>query len=142
MGAVARGAKESGGRVVGITTDFLHQREPAYEKADEMMIVATMAERKFLLQIRADAFVVLPGGIGTLDEIGDTLDLKNLSRHRKPIILLNQDGYYDSLLAWLDHSIAEKFSKAEARSHLIVVRTIDEVLAALQDLERRSVVAP
>jgi uncharacterized protein (TIGR00730 family) len=142
MGAVARGAKESGGRVVGVLPEFIRQWEVAYEQADEMMVVTTMAERKLLLQVRSDAFVVLPGGVGTLDEIGDTLDLKNLSQHRKPIILLNQDGYYDALLAFLDRSIAEKFSKSEARSHLIVVRTLDEVMAALQEIERGPGIAP
>lgn len=138
MGDVARGAKESGGRVVGIITEFLNQRERAYEQADEMMFVKTMAERKLLLQTRADAFVILPGGIGTLDEIGDTLDLKNLNQHRKPIILLNQDGYYDALLAFLDHSIAEKFSKPEARAQIKVARTIEEVLEMLEEVARPS----
>lgn len=142
MGSVARGAKESGGRVVGIITEFLDQWERAYPQADEMMIVTTMGERKLLLQTRADAFVILPGGIGTLDEIGDTLDLKNLSRHRKPIILVNQDGYYDTLLAFLDHSIAEKFSKSEARGHLIVVRTVPEAVSMLAEIERRAGVLP
>jgi uncharacterized protein (TIGR00730 family) len=142
MGSVARGAKESGGRVVGIITAFLDQWERAYPQADEMMIVTTMAERKLLLQTRADAFVVLPGGIGTLDEIGDTFDLRNLSRHQKPIILVNQDGYYDTLLNFLDHSIAEKFSKSEARSHLIVVRTVPEAVSMLAEIERRAGVLP
>jgi uncharacterized protein (TIGR00730 family) len=142
MGAVARGAKEAGGRVVGVLPEFIRRWEVAYDRADEMMVVTTMAERKLVLQTRSDVFVVLPGGIGTLDEIGDTLDLKNLSQHRKPIILLNQDGYYDSLLAFVDHSIAEKFSKTEARSHFIVVRTIDEALAALDDIERGPGLAP
>jgi uncharacterized protein (TIGR00730 family) len=135
MGAVARGAKESGGRVVGVLPEFIRRWEVAYNQADEMMVVATMAERKLLLQARSDAFVVLPGGIGTLDEISDTLDLRNLGQHRKPIILLNQDGYYDALLAFVDRSVAEKFSKTEARSHLIVVRTLNEVLTALQAIE-------
>ncbi len=138
MGAVARGAKESGGRVVGVLPEFIQKWEVAYKEADEMMVVTTMAERKMLLQARSDVFVILPGGVGTLDEIGDTLDLKNLSQHHKPIILLNQDGYYDTLLAFLDHSIAEKFSKREARAQLIVVRTLDQVVTALAEIERRA----
>jgi len=73
MGAVARGAKESGGRVVGVLPEFIRQWEVAYEEADELMTVTTMHERKMLLQARSDAFVILPGGLGTLDELGDTL---------------------------------------------------------------------
>jgi uncharacterized protein (TIGR00730 family) len=136
MGAVARGAKDGGGRIVGILPEFIRQWEVAFKGADEMMVVSTMAERKLLLQARSDVFVVLPGGIGTLDEIGDTLDLKNLSQHHKPIILLNQDGYYDTLLAFLDHSIAEKFSKNEARGQFMVARSVDEVLVMLEDIDR------
>lgn len=142
MGAVARGAKESGGRVVGVLPEFIRQWEVAYDRADEMMVVTTMHERKLLLQVRSDVFVILPGGIGTLDEIADTLDLKNLSQHRKPIILFNQDGYYDSLLAFVDHSIASKFSKAEARNQFIVVRTVDEMLVVLQEIDRSSGMPP
>lgn len=142
MGAVARGAKESGGRVVGVLPEFIRKWEVAYDAADEMMVVETMQERKLLLQTRSDAFVILPGGIGTLDELADTLDLKNLSQHRKPIILLNQDGYYDALLKFVDHAIAEKFSKGEARSQFAVVKTVEEVLAALDNLESSTGAAP
>lgn len=142
MGAVARSAQEAGGRVVGVLPEFIRQWEVAYDQADEMMVVTTMAERKLLLQARSDAFVILPGGVGTLDEISDTLDLKNLNQHRKPIILLNQDGYYDALLGFLDQSIAAKFSKSDARAHLIVVRTVDEVIAVLGDLDRPRAPSP
>ena len=141
MGAVARGAKESGGRVVGVLPEFIRDWEVAYDRADEMMVVTTMHERKMLLQARADAFVILPGGIGTLDELGDTLDLRNLGRHHKPIILLNQDGYYDTLLAFVDHTVAEKFSKSEARNQIRVARTVDEVLAMLEEIGRTPAVA-
>lgn len=135
MGAVARGAKESGGRVVGVLPEFIRQWEVAYERADEMMVVTTMAERKLLLQVRSDVFVILPGGIGTLDEIADTLDLRNLSQHDKPIILLNQDGYYDKLLAFIDHTIAKKFSKSGVRGKILVANTVDEVFALLEKVQ-------
>ncbi len=139
MGAVARGAKESGGRVVGVLPEFIRQWEVAYAAADEMMVVTTMHERKMLLQSRSDAFVVLPGGLGTLDELGDTLELRLLSRHDKPIILLNQDGYYDGLLTFLDHSIAEKFSRVEVRRELLVARTVAEVLSFLEKFDAGAV---
>lgn len=142
MGAVARGAKESGGRVVGVLPDFIRKWEVAYDGADEMMVVETMAERKQLLQVRSDAFVILPGGIGTLDELADTLDLRNLNQHRKPIILLNQDGYFDALLKFVDHVIAEKFSKDEVRQHLLVASSVDEVLGLLEQVASRSAALP
>ncbi len=141
MGAVARGAKESGGRVVGVLPEFIRQWEVAYERADEMMVVTTMHERKLVLQVRSDVFVVLPGGIGTLDEIADTLDLRNLRQHDKPIILLNQDGYYDALLAFIDYTIAEKFSKSEVRKKIVVANTVDEVFALLEKMQPVEVVA-
>ncbi len=135
MGAVARGAKESGGRVVGVIPEFIRQWEKLYDQADEMMVVTTMQERKMILQARSDAFVVLPGGFGTLDELGDTFELLNLSQHNKPVILLNQDGYYDALLAFIDRMVAEKFSGSKARERLWVARNIAEVLDMLERIE-------
>lgn len=137
MGAVARGAKEAGGRVVGVLPEFIRDWEVAYTAADEMLVVTTMAERKLILQARADAFVVLPGGIGTFDELAEALNLRQLGRHRKPIILLNQDGYFDALLAFLDHAIAEKFSGVSAREQLAVARDLPEVLALLEQAAKR-----
>lgn len=106
-----------------------------------MMVVTTMHERKLLLQVRSDVFVILPGGIGTLDEIADTLDLRNLSQHDKPIILLNQDGYYDALLAFIDHTIAAKFSKSGVRGKILVANTVGEVFALLEKLHPVEVAA-
>jgi len=85
-----------------------------------------------LLQVRSDAFVILPGGLGTLDELADTLDLRQLNQHSNPIILLNQDGYYDALLAFLDHSISEKFSREAVRQQFLVARNLEEVLELLE----------
>jgi len=136
MGAVARGAKEAGGRVEGVLPEFIRQWEVAYEAADEMIVVATMHDRKMMLQARSDATVILPGGIGTLDEIGDVLDLRSLNQNRKPIILLNQDGFYDSLLAFLDYTVAEKFTKNESRQHLLVAKSVEEIVGLLEKVER------
>lgn len=137
MGAVASGARNAGGRTVGVIPDFILRWGVADNAADELMTVTTMHERKQLLQTRADVFVILPGGIGTLDEIADTLDLRNLSQHRKPILLLNQDGYYDALIAWLDRSVSEQFSKPEAMKHLRIVDTVDGLLGELNQLAAR-----
>ena len=115
-----------------VLPEFIRQWEVAYTEADEIMIVTTMHERKMLLQVRSDAFVILPGGLGTLDELADTLDLRQLNQHSKPIILLNQDGYYDALLAFLDHSISEKFSREAVRQQFLVARNLEEVLELLE----------
>jgi len=135
MGAVARGAKESGGRVVGVLPEFIKAWEVAYEPADELMTVTTMHERKMLLQSRSDAFVILPGGSGTLDELADTLELRHLNLLKKPIIILNQDGYYDSLLAFYDRAVEEKFSRDDLRQKFRVARTLDEVFALLEQIK-------
>lgn len=139
MGAVATGARDAGGRTVGIIPEFIHRWEVADNRATELMVVTTMHERKMLLQVRSDVFVVLPGGIGTLDEIADTLDLRNLDQHRKPIIILNQDGYYDPLLAWIDRSIAEKFTKPEVRNHILIATNLEQVIDQLRQLESAAV---
>lgn len=135
MGAVARGAKESGGRIVGVLPEFIRRWEKTYDRADEMVVVTTMQERKMILQARSDAFVILPGGFGTLDELGDTFELLNLSQHDKPVILLNQDGYYDALLAFIDRMVAEKFSGPKAREKLWVARDVGETLEMLERIE-------
>jgi uncharacterized protein (TIGR00730 family) len=135
MGAVARGAKNAGGRVVGVLPEFIRAWEVAYDQADELVTVTTMHERKNFLQARADAFVILPGGSGTLDELADTLELRQLDLLKKPVILLNQDGYYDGLLAFVDRAIAEKFSRENLRQNLSVVRTVDELFALLEQWE-------
>jgi len=132
MGAVARGAKARNGRVIGVIPQFIKAWEVEFTGADEMSVVTTMSERKARLQAKADAFVVLPGGIGSLDELFDTLELKQLKFHEKPIIIFNQDGYYDKLLAFIDTSIRENFVRDAVRTKFVVATTIDEVLRQLE----------
>jgi len=133
MGAVARGAKENGGRVVGVLPEFIQKWEVAYPEADEMIIVSTMAERKLILMARSDVYVVLPGGLGTLDELAEVLDLRQLERHHKPVILLNQDGYYDELLSFLNRGVTEHFIKVDSRRLLQITPTIAGVLRLLEE---------
>ena len=103
MGVVARAVHEAGGHVVGVIPEALKAREGiAYELADEMLVTDTMSERKREMFTRADAFVVLPGGIGTLEEFFEVLTLRALGYHGKPIALVNTGGFYDDLLAFLD----------------------------------------
>ena len=98
MGAVARSVHAHGGKVVGVIPQFMRKNEIAYEAADELIVTKDMRERKAIMESRADAFVALPGGFGTLEEILEILTLKQLSIHRKPVVLLNTEGFYQHLL--------------------------------------------
>ena len=98
MGVLGRAVREAGGHVVGIIPEFMKTRELALTDADELITVATLRERKQLMEERAAGFVTLPGGIGTLEEFLEIIVLRYLNRLDKPVILVNQDGYYDDLL--------------------------------------------
>ena len=109
MGAVATSALDHGGSVTGIIPDFLTTRENALTRVQEMIVTPDMHERKRLMFERSDAFVALPGGIGTLEELVEQLTWKQLGRHTKPILLANIDGFWEPLLALLAHMRATEF---------------------------------
>ncbi|MFZ5496706.1 MAG: TIGR00730 family Rossman fold protein [Verrucomicrobiota bacterium] len=132
MGAVARGVKAGGGRVIGVIPDFMKARELEFTEADELISVLTMRERKLLMETRADAFLALPGGWGTLEELLEVLTLAHLEVLRKPIVLLNQDGFYDDLLRFNEKLIAENFMRDSIRLKYLVARTVDEVFPLLE----------
>jgi hypothetical protein len=132
MGAVARAVKLAGGRVVGVIPEFMKVRELAYEEADEIVTVITMRERKLLMETRADAFVTLPGGWGTLEEVLEILTLRQLELVKKPCVFLNQDGFYDPLLQLFDRMLAEKFYKPSNMQLFQVATTVAEVFAKIE----------
>ncbi|HEY8994405.1 MAG TPA: TIGR00730 family Rossman fold protein [Lacunisphaera sp.] len=127
MGAVARGVKGGGGRVVGVIPDFMKARELEFTEADELISVLTMRERKMLMETRADAFLALPGGWGTLEELLEILTLAHLEVLRKPIVILNQDGFFDDVLRFNERIIAEKFMRDTIRLKYSVARTVGEI---------------
>lgn len=133
MGAVAKAVKSLGGRVVGVIPEFMKKKELAYDEADEMHSVVTMRERKLLMETKADAFVALPGGWGTLEEIMEILTLRQLDVLRKPVVIFNQDGFYDELLKFFDRMIAEKFNKPSNLQLFTVATTVDQVFAQLEN---------
>jgi len=133
MGAVARGVKLGGGRVVGVIPDFMKELELEFREADELITVSTMRERKQAMEEMSDAFVALPGGWGTLEEVMEILVLRQLQRHDKPTVFLNHAGYYDHLLAFFEHMIAERFGKDASRSFFAVRDTVPGVLDYLDD---------
>ena len=132
MGLLADAALVGGGEVIGIIPSRLRDAELAHPGATEMVVVASMHERKHLMAEKADAFAVLPGGIGTLDEMFEILSWKQLGLHDKPILLANIGGYWAPLRALLDEIVTTGFARPEARRLLRVVPTIAALMATLE----------
>lgn len=116
MGAAARGFVKGGGKVVGIAPSFFNVDGALFEKCDEFIYPDTMRQRKQMMEERADAFVAVPGGIGTFDELFEILALRQLGRHNKPIVLFNVNGYFDRLLEFIDYTVKEGFVCEECKS--------------------------
>lgn len=135
MGVVARSVQAAGGRVVGVIPDFMQERELAFTAADELVVVTTMRERRRLMEERAEAFVTLPGGIGTLEELVEILVSRYLNRHAKPLVLVNQDGFYDDLLRFFGRMTRENFKAPGLERALRVTPDIAGVWAALDGPE-------
>jgi uncharacterized protein (TIGR00730 family) len=133
MGVMGRAVKEAGGRVIGIIPEFMKSRELALDDADELVTVGTMRERKQLMEERADAFVTLPGGIGTLEEFVEVMTLRYLNLVHKPMILVNQDGFYDDLLRFFERMTRERFKSPGLHDLFTVVATVDEVWQHLEN---------
>jgi uncharacterized protein (TIGR00730 family) len=133
MGELATAATAAGGTVVGVIPERLAAKEIAYTEATELIVVDTMHTRKAIMADRADAFVALPGGFGTLEELFEILTWAQLGIHAKPVGLLDVDGFYAPLLAWLDQAVAAGFLKRKHRELLIVGSSIGELLDALRD---------
>ena len=135
MGALADAALSAGGHVTGIIPKPLADKEIAHGSVQELALVDSMHERKQLMSYRADAFVALPGGLGTLEELFEVLTWAQLGIHAKPIGLLNTAGYFDSLLRFLDDSVAEGFVKSTERDRLIVADAPAELIDQLTAFE-------
>lgn len=132
MRTVADAVLAGGGRVVGVMPRVLVEMEVVHDGLSELVEVDSMHERKRIMAERADGFVALPGGIGTLDELAEILVWYQLEIHRKPVALLNVAGYFDPLLAFLDHMVTERFYRAEHRAGLLVEREPLALLASMR----------
>jgi uncharacterized protein (TIGR00730 family) len=135
MGEVADATLAAGGRVVGVIPESLERREVGHKGLHELHVVQTMHQRKQMMAERAQAFMALPGGIGTLEELYEVWTWRQLGYHDQPIGLLNTAGYYDSLLAFMRHSVAEGFLSAEQQA---VVAVDTDPTALLDTLSRRA----
>jgi hypothetical protein len=127
MGVVARAVKASGGHVVGVIPAFMTERELAFHESDELVVVESMRERKRIMAERADAFVTLPGGIGTLEELSEIMTERYLNLTTKPLVLVNQEGFYDDLLRFFERMVREKFKSAGLNDLFAVANTLEEV---------------
>ena len=130
MGAVARGAHEAGGKVLGIMPEFLRQPEGLYE-AVETIVVDSMHTRKLMMFEESDAFVVLPGGVGTLEEIVELLSWRRLELHRKPIVFHNPDGFWQPLFDLLQHTVDLGLTPAAVMDTWLAPTAIEDVLPAV-----------
>lgn len=137
MGALAHAAMDAGGEVIGVIPDFLVQRERAFEGAREVVVTRDMHERKRIMFERADAFAVLPGGIGTLEELVEQLSWIQLERHHKPVALLNIKDFWNPFFALLDHMRDERFLHTVGKL-CIGVERVEELMPSLREAARQA----
>jgi uncharacterized protein (TIGR00730 family) len=135
MGALADAALAAGGQIIGVIPRGLVGRELAHRAVTELRIVESLHERKAQMAELADGFIALPGGLGTLEELAEVASWAQLELHNKPIGLLGHAGYWDSLLAWLDHAVAEGFISPRHRRLIGVYASLDELLARFEAWE-------
>ena len=136
MGITARAVLEHGGHVTGIIPRFLMKKEMMLEDVQEVLVTEDMHERKMFMFERSDAFVALPGGIGTLEELIEMSTWRQLGRHTKPIAIANIGGFWDPLLHLLDHMRSQEFIRAHMEVHLEVVNRAEDILPTIQDRAR------
>ena len=132
MGAIATSVLDNGGVVTGIIPDFLTARENALTRVQEMIVTPDMHERKRLMFEHSDAFVALPGGIGTLEELVEQLTWQQLGRHSKPVLLANIDGFWEPLLDLLGHMRATQFIRSGLSIDILKAERIEDVLPRLR----------
>jgi uncharacterized protein (TIGR00730 family) len=133
MGILAESVMSSGGRAIGIIPEHISKREISHDGLSELHVVDSMHTRKQMMVTKSDAFVILPGGIGTLDELCEVMTWKQLGMHDKPIIVVNINNYWTPFISMIDNVIANKFMREGERTLITVVSTIEDVLPALDN---------
>ena len=128
MGAVARGIEKENGEIIGVSPSFFNVDGILFDRCSEMIFTDTMRERKQIMEEKSDAFIITVGGIGTFEEFFEILTLRSLDRHKKPIAILNTNGYYDHLIQFLENGVKENFLKAENLELFFVSDSHTEVL--------------
>ncbi|HXN70732.1 MAG TPA: TIGR00730 family Rossman fold protein [Bradyrhizobium sp.] len=138
MGAIATSVLDHGGSVTGIIPDFLTARENALTRVQEMIVTPDMHERKRLMFERSDAFVALPGGIGTLEELVEQMTWQQLGRHTKPVLLANIDNFWEPLLALLAHMRATEFIRTGLAVSILKAERVEDILPRLRAAAART----
>jgi len=133
MGACARAVHSQGGKVIGIIPEALNEKGIVYDGCDELVVTPDMRERKAQMDIRSDAFIALPGGFGTIEEIMEIITLKQLRYHSKPIVMLNINGYYEHLIEQLKTSIRKNFAKAGCIDLFFITDDVTRALDYIRD---------
>lgn len=131
MGTVARAAQAAGGETFGVIPEHLVKREVGKRDLTTYVVTETMHERKKVMLYNADAVLLLPGGMGSLDELFEAITWRQLGLHNKPIVILNTDGYWDPLRALMDHVVQQDFAGADHASCILWAQTPEEAIAAL-----------
>ncbi len=134
MGQVADSVLEHGGEVVGVIPEFMLDYEIAHHRLTELHIVQTMHERKALMAERASAFIALPGGLGTFEEILEIATWGQLNQHQKPMIIYNVNRFYDALIAQLDHAVEEGFLPPQHRAKVIICENPEQISNVIRNL--------
>lgn len=134
MGQVADTVLEHSGEVVGVIPEFMLDYEIAHSKLTELHIVKTMHERKALMAERANAFIALPGGLGTFEEILEIATWGQLNQHQKPMIIYNVNRFYDPLIVQLDHAVEEGFLPPQHRAKVIICDTLEQISCVIKNL--------
>ncbi|HEV2292927.1 MAG TPA: TIGR00730 family Rossman fold protein [Tepidisphaeraceae bacterium] len=132
MGALADACRAAGGQVVGVTPRLFIDKGVDDKSCHELVVTDCMRSRKAAMEQRGDAFIALPGGLGTLEEIFEIIVGKQLGYHRKPIVLLNVDGYFDPLLTMIDHGIEQHFITPAVRKLYFVAATVEEAIGHIR----------
>ena len=138
MGTLARGVLAHGGRVTGIIPDFLRDHDDALRQVQEHIVVPDMHTRKMMMFDRADAFVALPGGIGTLEELVEQLTWVQLERHAKPVLIADIGGFWRPLLALIDHMRERGFIRLETEIRYLVAERAEDIVPMLRDALARA----
>ncbi|MGC1560032.1 MAG: TIGR00730 family Rossman fold protein [Bradyrhizobium sp.] len=138
MGAVATSVLDHGGKVTGIIPDFLTIRENALRRVQEMIVTPDMHERKRLMFEHADAFVALPGGVGTLEELVEQLTWQQLGRHSKPVLIANIEGFWEPLLTLLTHMRATQFIRPSLAVDILKAERVEDILPRLKQAAARA----
>lgn len=137
MGAAARGFKRGGGKITGVIPHFFREEkiEAIYDECDEIIFTDTMSERKKTMEDNADAFIIVPGGIGTFEEFYEVLTLKQLGRHKKPIAIYNIEGFYDDIINAMEKAVEKGFINESCRSIYMCGVSMESVINYIENSE-------